>query len=358
MRLINNIFTVLLLVLIVGFQQLYGLELVKTAEYRFFLSDEEDMLLTPVSATVTIFGTTIISDYKAYNLKVYRRGRLVQKYGSKGIGPDEFLFPDKVVAVDNKLVVYDYKSRRIIRLKLTDEGLIKEGSFKKSFDFCFDFDLDGAGKILLSGIYSSRSDGEYALKDMNSGTLIIKYSHLMGRYKDDSPAGTISVVTRFGDYVWVSWKDNLSTLTRYSFKSDRIKRIAINPAIYKPWYPNDKFDDPKVKRALKRWSTKADQELIREASRGTCNINSLFSDDKYLYVVAYINPLKDSKVKNKLLMVFNHDGDLLKELLFPPYKLPERQKITYAKHLKEFHIFTLREEDDNTQTHCTIMKLR
>lgn len=337
----------------------YSVELIKVSDYSFDAPESpEDILLGAMSITVTDFGTTIISDYKAYNLKVYRAGKLIQQYGSKGTGPGEFCFPDKVVSSGNKLVVYDYKSRRIILLKLTASGTIDEKVYDPSFNFCADFDVDRKGNILLGGVYYNKSGKTYLFKDLSSEAIMVKRRNAFGNLAENNPTGATIVMAKWDNFSYIARRDNLSTLVQYNSSSDKLKKLFKSSRYYAPIYPNKKLETNRAQKALKGWPDKTRNQILYNAKRGRCMVNTLAADKYHLYITCFRYPLETEKTKRLPLIVYKHSGELVGEFLLPEHDIDSSQITALNKKTNEIHIFTITEKDDNTEIKCTIMKLK
>ncbi len=336
----------------------FALELVKVSEYKFKPAENPDnALLSALSIVITDAGTVIIADYKDYSLKVYRDGKLVQKYGSKGVGPGEFCCPDRLVTTGNRLVVYDYKSRRIIQLKLTKDGLIDESSFDSTYNFSFDIDLNKKGNIIVGGIFSKSRD-EYVLKNMTTNTIMVEYGDLLGDFYKNNSEGSTVCISCWNDTVYLTWQHNLSTLSQYDVKNEELRKIFKHSKHYVPSYPNKRLETKEVQVAERNWRSKKSRELLYDVRRGTCQVSFLYSGAKHLYVICFKHPLKADKVKRNVMLVFNHSGEMVGDMLLPSCDIDSYQTTVYRRKTDRFHIFTMTEKEDDTEISCAVMKLK
>lgn len=331
-------------------------------EYKFKSSDLDYILLQPVSFVATDSDTLILADAKDTNLKVYKKGKMIQVYGNKGVGPGEFIMPYKLVSYKNSLAVYDFKAQRITYLKLTEQGTIDKEFCNTQYISCDDLDFNSNGQAVLTGTYYGRSRSGHSINNLEDKTLILKKKNFMGKlfYEKSNIArqgGLLSLITVHNSAAFICLTSRIDTLIKVDMETEDIVRFQPVKGIYRPLYPNKLLDSPELKMSIRRIRDKNFMKKRFDAKRGRCMINNLYSDNLYIYSVSFIYPPRDCNKQATLLHVFKHDGTFIKEIRLPSFDDGSVQMTYYHKTKGLFYTLTVTEKEEVTDVSCSIIKI-
>lgn len=336
---------------------LSAVDIVKVADYDFVKpQNPDDHLLSLGNSCVTDYGTIIVSDSHNYNLNVYKDGRFMQKFGSKGIGPDEFLFVRKMVCRGNTLYVYDADARKIVSLKITDKGLIDTDSYKIFVrSQCFDFDVNPKGKILQIGEYYDRKDDGYCLKDPVSNEYMVGYKMFMG---DFVKAGGASYrMSLSGNDVYLVWVHSLATLGRYDIKENCFTRLAVKSTFYKPIEPCGHDFNKIINMMIRGESKRKIEELEDLYCKGRYAIRTIGAFKDFVCVSVRKHCLRTDTHKYESLIIFDRSGKLLKEYHLPKCHRDSYYKVIYKQNENKIYALNIIEKEESIKVNCKVYKI-
>ena len=133
------------------FSAVFSIEIKHIREFALF-QDEKTFISIPGSFFVTEDDMLFLIDKKASNIKIFDAdGKLVNVFGKKGLGPDEFILP--LVSAYKKpfVALADTGRRRFFLYKKTGKHNLEFVKWCLNLDMPHDIALMNDGKFLVAG---------------------------------------------------------------------------------------------------------------------------------------------------------------------------------------------------------------
>jgi hypothetical protein len=140
---------------------------------KIHLSQDKEILENAEGLAILESSDIIISDTIAASIKTYdSRGRLLNRFGRRGQGPNEFSVPDILDYAEGKLAIYDWDRDKISIYSQNKAGQWEETErFNASID---DLKIMNNG-YLLSGPTADKAGGRFRGFFKHSGNSVIEF---------------------------------------------------------------------------------------------------------------------------------------------------------------------------------------
>jgi hypothetical protein len=286
---------------------------------EFTLSQNEDTFVKkPGSIIVTEDDMVFVLDSKEANIKVFdKSGKLVDIFGRKGMGPNEFV----------RIYSSSYKKPYVIFADFGRKSFfLYKRLTKKSFEFvhkflhlemAYDFHLIDDKSLLVAGYKMDSNRKEYNLYEFDFRNK--KYDFILTsesaygcktareyRKKLDEKLAYIGLF-QFCDYtndsIYLVWTGNINVI-KINRKTKETKSFG---------KITDNYIQPYLTPEIKKAYDHRDHRLIYKLINRMSYVKDIFVLNSGRVGVVYVGPLKKNKGLNVLLQLYNNDGKFIKE---------------------------------------------
>ncbi|UCH96058.1 MAG: hypothetical protein JSV88_04190 [Candidatus Aminicenantes bacterium] len=321
----------------------YSLSAIEIKQLReITLSHDQDAFIEkPGSFIVTVDGMFIVFDSKASNIKVYDgTGKLVNIFGRKGLGPDEFVQPYLSAYKEPFIVIGDFGRKTFFIYKRFGKNSFK--IVQKLFlrVMCYDLHFIDDAKLLIAGYKVGKDRKEYNLyeydfKNQNYEFILTSESSYgleshkvyLKKYSDRIRyIGGLQYCDFAEDSIYLVWTGDLKIIKvdrktkKYTFfgqKTGNYVQPYITPEIRKAYHERN-------------------HRLLYKFDNDMSYVKDIFVLTSEKVGVVYVGPLKKDKGISVMLQLYTVNGAFISEF-----------KVLNSNASHQFEIFSFFIKDKN-----------
>jgi len=319
----KNIFVVIMFVLL--FKTILPYSVVLKREFKLKTASDSFIQL-PSSFFITEDNLIFVFDVKAGNIKIFKiTGEYITKFGRKGMGPNEFIFPAYGVYKKPFVTIMDFGKRRVFVYKRIGKTGLK--AYKSILSLYLAEDIAAMeGGMLVAGYTKNKKGYEYNL--------------YFQRYKDESKVYLLPWGFSYGDY------KNKGFMKIFS---DKISRLSLNAycdydgeEIYYVWdadlriikinkktnkvkvfgHKTDNYKQPVLTPELIRAHREKGGKNWRDISRHYSHLRKIFSN-KDLVGILIVGNYRANKISDIFIQLYKPSGEFIGEKLLKLTKVED-----------------------------------
>jgi hypothetical protein len=336
-----------------------GIEVKPFGTINLFLDDS--FMQLPTSFCVTQDDVIFVTDTRAGDIKVFdNKGKLVNTWGRKGPGPNEFLKPYSVTCHENKLMLIDFMKQKFFAFNVKDKYDLQPTRSIHMLKSASNIMLDG-DDLLVAGYIRDGNNKEYELyilhlKDDSFTYLLpaeqkygfdsIKdYGNYLRNNPDAAIIGPYCFADRNGEYAYFVW-EGLLKISRIHVKTGKIDSFGKT-------FPH--YVRPHANKKLIKLFKEQNVKLFKKERDRLSSVTGLFAGDGFVGLL-YRASLENHKKIGLMLQLYSLDGTFLKER-----RLPRLDRFEYRYYFRKsdntlFFLVTGIDEDD--EDYHIIMKYK
>jgi hypothetical protein len=307
-----------------------------------------DRLLKPRVFCVSGDDTFFIPDYTAGDIKIYSSsGELLNVYGRKGMGPNEFSQPAFCFVNDKKFGVMDFGRRKIFLYHRQDKKTLVP--FKDLYCLGMGFDIQVKGsEILVSGYKADKSGHPFAFYSVNLQTENVRYllpayykygleslSQYKNKYLSTDTYGAIGIAAFFDlkdDYAYYVWQGDLKIL-KIHLKTGKFTHFGMKTLQYVKPFASKRILEARMNHNFK----------VSSAERKKMSyVKAIFTNNNYVMLI-YNGRGKSDDANGYILQFYTFDGMFLKEVSLPG---DPTHKWCFNKRKNKLYSLTSRMDED------------
>lgn len=338
---------------------LSGIDVKPTGTINLSLGDS--ILQLPTSFCVTQDDVVFVTDTRAGDIKIFdNKGKLVNTWGRKGPGPNEFLMPYSVTCHKYKLMLIDFRKRKLFAFDIRDKNDLQPTRSIQSLKSSSNIILDG-DDLLIAGYMLDNNKKAYEfyirhLKD-DSFTFLLPaeqkygfdsyddYKNYLRNNPESSIIGPNCFGARYGEQAYFVW-EGLLKISRINVKTGKIDSFGKTFSHYVR---------PSANKKLLKFYRERNTKLFKEERNRMSSVTGLFAGARFVGLL-YKASLDGHKKTGLMLQLYTLDGTFLKER-----RLPRLDRFDYRYHFRQsdntlFFLATGIDEDD--EDFHTVMKYK
>lgn len=296
----------------------FSIEIKHIREFTLF-QDEDTFISTPGSFFVTEDNMLFVLDKKASNIKIFdENGKLVNVFGKKGLGPNEFILPIASTYKKPYIFLVDNGRRRILIYKRTGASNLEFVKWCLNLDMPDDIDFMDNGKLLAAGAKMDKN-GEWQnlyIYDYEKNKCDFLLSHAASYgYKSESEfkrdfydtleyIGAAQYCDWIGDTIYHAWTGNIK-INKIDIKTREVTSFGKKTGNYISPYVT-----PEIRKAFSYKQPK----VILEAWSKMSYVMNVFALNSKKVALVYVGPLKKNKGVNVMLQLYSSAGDFIEEV--------------------------------------------
>lgn len=300
------------------FSAVFSIEIKHIREFTL-LQDEKTFISTPGSFFVTEDDMFFVIDKKASDIKIFDAdGKLVNVFGKKGLGPNEFILPFVSAYKKPIVALADTGRRRFFIYKRTGRINLEFEKWCLNLDMPHDIALMNNGKFLVAG---SKLDGSGKWQNLyiydcekNESDFLLNLAMSYGYASDNEfekdfinkleYIGAFQHCDWMGDSIYQVWTGDIK-INKIDIKTRGVTSFGKKTGNYvKPYVT------PEIKKA---YFTKQ-PKVILEARSKMSYVMDIFILNSKKVVLVYAGPLKKNKGINVMLQLYTEFGEFIKEV--------------------------------------------
>jgi hypothetical protein len=279
------------------------------------LAQKEEMIEAAGGIAVTDKEIIVLSDSQAVNFKFYDiKGNLLNVFGKRGQGPDEFGTPRVYDYIDSKLLINDWQRHKLSVYKIGENLKIKR--VQNYFGVYMDARFMG-NNLLLSGARTDRNGLWYHLfiknVEKDKYNLLLQTREMLNLppkkillARDNKAKELLSNIGGrmycdfFGDSIYAVWEGLLSVI-KIDLKSMTKSRFGFATKNYKR---------PKITKALIRAKKKRNLEDYRRELNKSSMVRKVIAT-KEMIIVIYMNYVDSLSHLFPIIQFYTPEGKFL-----------------------------------------------
>jgi len=281
--------------------------------------DEKNFLIRPGSFFVTEDSMIFVIDCRSQNIKIFDAdGKLVNVFGRKGLGPNEFITPFYSAYQKPFLVISDFGRRRYFIYSRQGKSSLELKQTCLNQDMPRDIAITTDGKLLLAGNKMDK-DGKWQnlyIYDCENSRSDFLLNHAMSYgyrsendfqkkfYDELEYIGSDQCIDLVGDTIYQAWSGDIK-INRIDIKTRKVTSFGKRTENYVPPYAT-----PELKQA--HLEKKAD--FILSTRSKMSYVMDLFIINSKTVALAYVGPLKKNNGINVMLQFYTVTGEFIKEV--------------------------------------------
>ncbi|MGD2090289.1 MAG: hypothetical protein PVH61_29200 [Candidatus Aminicenantes bacterium] len=302
---------------------------------------KENFIKWPGSFMATVDDMFIVLDSKSSNIKVYDgTGKLVNIFGKRGMGPDEFLKPYLSAYKEPFFVVGDFGLNQIFIYKRIGKSNFEFVQKFLCLEMSHDLFLSDVSKLLIVGYKRSKdlkayNIFEYDFKSQQYDFILpTEISYGLNSLKDFRKAhdekisyiGPFQFIDFLDDNIYLVWTGDINIIKinrktkSYVFFGKKTKEY-VQPYV-----------TPEIRKAYRERKNK----IIFRARTEMSYIRDIFVLKSKKVGLIYIGPFKKDKGMKVILQFYNDNGEFINEF-----------KLMYAKASLSNELFSYFRKDKN-----------
>jgi hypothetical protein len=300
------------------FSAAFSFEIKHIREFTLF-QDENTFISAPGSFFVTEDNILFVLDKKASDIKIFdENGKLVNVFGKKGQGPDEFILPYVSTYKKPYIALADTRRRRFLIYKRSGIGNLEFEKLCLNLDMPDDIDFMDNGKLLVAGAKRDKSGKWQNLYiydcEKNECDFLLSYAASYG-YKSESEfkrdfdnnmeyIGSAQYCDWIDDTIYHAWTGNIK-INKINIKTRNVASFGKKTENY--FLP---YVTPEIKKAF--YNKKA--KIILEAWSKMSYVMDVFAINSKKVGLVYVGPLKNKKGVNVMLQLYSSAGNFIGEV--------------------------------------------
>jgi hypothetical protein len=296
---------------------LFSIEIKKLKDFTLF-QDDDVFISHPGSFFVTGDDLVFVLDYKGSNIKIFNTdGKLVNVFGKRGMGPDEFIRPYFSDYKKPFVVLVDLGRRNYFIYKVIEKKKLKFIKKCLNFDMPYKIKFIDEKRVLISGDKTDKNGKWYNLYiydfENNETDLILplETAYGYGSYREYEVAATNKIeyigVFKYcdwtGDDIYLVWEGDIKIL-KFNRKTKGITFFGKKTGNYIQPYVT-----PEIKKAF----NKRQIQVLLRLTTDMSYIMDLFVLNSKKIGLIYVGPLKKNKGVNVMMQLYYSSGEFIKE---------------------------------------------
>ena len=300
------------------FSAAFSIEIKHTREFTLF-QDENTFISAPGSFFVTEDNMLFVLDKKASDIKIFdENGKLVNVFGKKGMGPDEFILPYVSTYKKPYVALVDTRRRRFFIYKRSGVGNLEFEKLCLNLDVPNDIDFMDNGKFLVAGAKQDKS-GKWQnlyIYDCEKNECVFLLSHAASYgYKSESEfkRDFDNTLENIDTNQYCDWIDN--TVYHVWTGDIRINKIDIKTKEVTSFgKKTENYTAPYVSSGIRKAFLDKQPKVILEAWSKMSYVRDVFALNSKKVGLVYVGPLKKKKGVNVMLQLYSSAGDFIGEV--------------------------------------------
>jgi len=310
----------------------------------FYLEQNQKVFIQePISYFITKDNYIFLLDRKACNLKIFNNnGKLIKTLGKKGLGPYEFVNPVFCSNYKNKVLIYDFKRKKLYFYNKSEKNNLIEYKNLQFGDLSFSFKFINDNKLLIAGNTTIKNFSLY-IYDINKK----RYEYLLPSHLCYDLKSENELHMKFmKEFVYLPSNGFCAFSNNYFFYvlATKIRIVRFNRKTKKTFVfgkKTDKFSDPYINKELRKAYKQRKTMLMNELEKKMSLVLGLFCFNKDRIGLVYTKYNKQTNFQSLYLQVYNSKtGEYIKEIPFLKTKTSYQNEIKfyYNKINKFFYI--------------------
>jgi hypothetical protein len=295
---------------------LSAIDIKQTRKITLYQS-HDTFIKKPGSFIVTVDDMILIFDSNASHIKIYNSdGKLVNIFGKKGMGPDEFVRPYLSAYKEPFVVIGDFGRKTFFIYKRFGKESFK---FERKFlllEMAYDLHLINDGKLLIAGYKMSNNRKEYNLYEYDfknhrhefilpSETSYGLNSHkiYLKKYSEEiSYIGGLQYCDFSEDSIYLVWTGDIKII-KVDRKSKKYTFFGKK---------TENFVQPYVNTEIRKAYNERNHKLLYKFDNDMSYVKDIFVLSSKKVGVVYVGPLKNKKM-SVMLQLYTCSGEFIKE---------------------------------------------
>lgn len=294
----------------------YAIDITQTKSFSL-VQDDDNFIKCPGSFFVTEDDLIFILDKKGSDIKIYNfKGELVEVFGKKGMGPDEFITPCYGTYKKPWVVFMDFGRRNCYLYKRSPQKVLEISNRFIELGYITSYQIMRDGDILIVGDKKNKNGKTFSISIYNH--LNNKYEYLLPfekSYEENSMEdwlknekygliGTEIYGDWLGDTIFHVWSGELKIM-KISRKSKEISYFGNK---------TKKYIQPEATPEIRKAFKERKNDLYFSLGNGMSFVRYLFTMNSGHVGVLYMGGVEKNKKLSIMLQIYTSSGNFVNEI--------------------------------------------
>jgi hypothetical protein len=293
----------------------FGIDITETRSFSL-IQDDDNFIKCPGSFFVTEDDLIFILDKKGSDIKIYNfKGELVDVFGKKGVGPDEFITPFYGTYAKPWVVFMDFGRRNFFIYKRSPQNVLEFSNKFIELGYISSYQIMPDGDILIVGDKKNKNNKIFSISIYNH--LSNTYEYLLPFEKSYGESSMEEWMKNekyglIGTEIYGDWLDD----TVFHVWIGELKIMRLNRKSKEISYFGNKtknYIQPSVTPEIRKAFKERKNDLYFSLGKGMSFVRYLFTMNSGHVGVIYMGGVQKHQKPSIMLQIYTSSGGFVKE---------------------------------------------